>query len=30
KKMNQEAKSHGFKDAFIVTTIGGKTTAVKN
>jgi N-acetylmuramoyl-L-alanine amidase len=30
KKMNQEVKSHGFKDAFIVTTIGGKTTAVKN
>ena len=30
KKMNQEAKSHGFKDAFILTTIGGKTTAVKN
>lgn len=29
KKMNEEAKKHGFKDAFIVTTIGGKTSAVK-
>ncbi|WP_284652556.1 N-acetylmuramoyl-L-alanine amidase family protein [Flavobacterium terrisoli] len=29
KKMYQEAKSHGFKDAFIVTTINGKTSAIK-
>lgn len=29
KRMNEEAKRHGFKDAFIVTTIGGKTSAVK-
>lgn len=29
KKMFQEAKNHGFKDAFIVTTIGGKTAALK-
>jgi N-acetylmuramoyl-L-alanine amidase len=29
KKMYQEAKNHGFKDAFIVTVIGGKTSALK-
>nr|WP_294776361.1 N-acetylmuramoyl-L-alanine amidase [uncultured Flavobacterium sp.] len=29
KKMNEEAKRQGFKDAFIVTTLGGKTSAVK-
>jgi N-acetylmuramoyl-L-alanine amidase len=29
KKMNEEAKKQGFKDAFIVTTIEGKTSAVK-
>ncbi|MBF6642376.1 N-acetylmuramoyl-L-alanine amidase [Flavobacterium sp. J49] len=29
KRMNEEAKRHGFKDAFIVTTMGGKTSAVK-
>lgn len=29
KKMFNEAKRHGFSDAFIVTTIGGKTSAVK-
>ncbi|MFN3968344.1 N-acetylmuramoyl-L-alanine amidase [Flavobacterium sp.] len=29
KRMNEEAKRHGFKDAFIVTTLGGKTSAVK-
>lgn len=29
KRMNEEAKKHGFKDAFIVTTLGGKTSAVK-
>lgn len=29
KKMFNEAKKHGFSDAFIVTTLGGKTSAVK-
>ncbi|MBP6557915.1 MAG: N-acetylmuramoyl-L-alanine amidase [Flavobacterium sp.] len=29
KKMNEEAKKHGFKDAFIVTILGGKPSAVK-
>ncbi len=29
KKMYQEAKNHGFSDAFIVATIAGKTSALK-
>jgi N-acetylmuramoyl-L-alanine amidase len=29
KKLNEEAKKQGFPDSFIVTTVGGKTAAIK-
>ncbi len=29
KRLYQDAKNHGFKDAFIVTIVGGKTSALK-